>query len=90
MAQNQEATERLDPLPGWEFGQALRDAGIIGNDVARVVIDVPCDNLVKLYVERAGSRKLLRVISTLQGVRIETVDAEEVVPDGPDLSQVSV
>lgn len=72
-----EASEKFEPLAGWEFGKVLADAGVIGQDVSRVVIDVPANGVVKLYVERYGSRKLLRVVSTLEGARIKTVDAEK-------------
>lgn len=69
-------TEKLDPLPGWEFGQRLVEAGVIGPDVRRCVIDVPADGIVMIYVERIGSRKLLDVVTSLKGVQIKVVDAE--------------
>jgi hypothetical protein len=73
-------TERLDLLMGWEFGERLIEAGIVGPDVRRLVIDVPTDGLVMLYVERFASKKLLKIIPDLQGIKITTVDAEAVTP----------
>jgi hypothetical protein len=72
------ADEKLDVLMGREFGKRLIDAGIIGPGVRRLVIDVPVDGPVILYVERFASRQLLRVVPGMEGVRITTVDAEAV------------
>lgn len=75
------ATEKgLDLLMGWEFGQQLIEAGVIDSDVRRLVIDVPTEGLVMLYVERFASRKLLKIVQDMQGVRITTVDAETNLP----------
>jgi hypothetical protein len=68
--------EKLEPLFGWELGPRLIEAGVIGPDVRRLVIDVPADGAVILYVEQIASRKLLQVIPSLKGVQIDVVDAD--------------
>jgi hypothetical protein len=60
-----------------QFGQALADAGIIEdiNSVRRIVIDAEAGNPVKIYVERYGDDRLLKVAQTLDGVEISGVPA---------------
>jgi len=60
-----------------QFGQALADAGIIEdiNLVRRIVIDAEAGNVVKIYVERHGDERLLKVAQTLDGVEISGVPA---------------
>lgn len=51
------------PILGRQFLQALLDAGVVTveENVTRVVIDARADEIVKLYVERAGDERLLEV-----------------------------
>lgn len=51
------------PLMGFQFIQALLDAGVVTveEQVTRVVIDAKADGIVMLYVERAGDERLLEV-----------------------------
>jgi hypothetical protein len=48
---------------GFEFIQALLDAGVITveDNATRVVIDARADGIVMLHVERAGDERLLEV-----------------------------
>lgn len=60
------------PIAGWQFGQALIEAGVITPEerVRRIVIDAPADGPVVLYVERYGDDRLLQVATTLRGVTV--------------------
>jgi hypothetical protein len=51
------------PLMGFQFIQALLDAGVIQPDeqVTRVVIEAKADGYVMLYVERVGDERLVEV-----------------------------
>jgi hypothetical protein len=61
------------------FGQALADLGIIEdiNLVRRIVIDAEEGHAVKIYVERYGDERLLKVAQTLDGVEISGVPAAD-------------
>jgi hypothetical protein len=57
---------------------ALAEAGIIrekGEYIRRVVIDAEVGNAVRIYVERFGDDRLIRVAQTLAGVEISGVPA---------------
>jgi len=70
----QAATETPKPvrIAGRKLLAVLTEHGIIrpGDYVTRVVIDIPVDGAVRLYVERIGDNRLLDVVSTLNGVEI--------------------
>jgi len=56
---------------GMAFLDVLAEAGIIdGHTVRRVVIDVPFDDAVRVYVERVGDERLLNMATTLEGIEI--------------------
>lgn len=59
----EQAKTRPVPLMGYEFLQALLDAGVVSPDelVTRVVIDARADGVVRLYTERIGDDRLLEV-----------------------------
>jgi hypothetical protein len=61
---------------GRAFYQALVDAGVIrkGEFIRRIVIDAEMNEPVKLYTERYGDERLLRVATELDGVQIGEVD----------------
>jgi hypothetical protein len=44
-----------------ELGRKLIEAGIVPKDTRRVVIDIPCDGAVVLYVECLGDQRLLEL-----------------------------
>jgi hypothetical protein len=70
------------PIRGATLLEALAEAGIIStkDKIRRVVIDAHMDDAVKLYVERYGDERLLRVALTLEGVQISGVPADTTVP----------
>ena len=58
-------------IHGRAFLDVLADAGIIDrNAIKRVVIDVPFDGPVQIYVELVGDERLLNVATTLEGIEI--------------------
>ena len=59
------------------FQRALIDAGIIPKDTTRVVIDARLDCAVVLYVMQLGTEQLLKVIPSLEGIKIQIVGKEE-------------
>jgi hypothetical protein len=63
-----------------QLGQALADAGIVEDisSVRRIVIDAEAGHLVRIYVERFGDERLLKVAQTLDGIEISGVPAPEV------------
>lgn len=61
-----------------EMFDALKQAGIIrdGDWVRRVIIDIDVDCAVIVYVERYGDTRLLDVVRTLDGTKIELREQE--------------
>lgn len=56
---------------------ALIDAGIVPEGTLRVVIDVPANDAVILYVMQLGTEQLLKVIPSLEGIKIQIVGEQE-------------
>lgn len=58
-----------------KFLEALRDAGIIRSEdyVRRVVIDAEVNSALRVYVERWGDERYLKLATTLEGVQITEV-----------------
>lgn len=54
------------------FGQALADAGIIGDldRVARIVIDAQAGHVLVMHVQYFGDERLLKVAQSLDGIEI--------------------
>jgi hypothetical protein len=57
-------------LTGEQMLRSMVEAGVIGSDVRRVVIDVQPGHVVMMYVERFADQSLLRVTSSLEGAQI--------------------
>jgi hypothetical protein len=57
-----------------KFWKALVAAGVFREDesIQRVVIDAKMQNVVRMYIERAGDARLLDVVTTLEGVKVTT------------------
>lgn len=57
---------------GTELAEALAAAGIIDNldTTGRIVIDINARDVVRIYIDRFGDDRLLRVIRTLEGIEI--------------------
>lgn len=62
-------------ISGSDFVTKLIEAGVVkhGDKLRRVVIDAVIGQPVKLYVERFGDDRMLRVATTLEGVEIVNV-----------------
>lgn len=48
-------------IHGWEAMQCLRDAGVIPPHCQRILIDVPCDDIVRVYTQCVGDEHILDV-----------------------------
>ena len=48
-------------IDGKSLGRMLLDAGIIPPDCRRVIIDVPCEGVVVMYIEQFGDDRLLDI-----------------------------
>jgi len=59
------------------FLRALVDAGIVPDHTHRVVIDAQVDCVVKIYTMRLGMQQLLKVIPSLEGIKVEVVEGPE-------------
>jgi hypothetical protein len=53
------------------------EAGVLREDetIKRIVIDADAGCAVKMYIERWGDERLLRVATTLEGIEISGVPA---------------
>ncbi len=63
-------------ITGTELLQKLVDLGIVPLNVRRVVIDAVWNDLVVVYVEQIGTERLLSVVPTLDGIKIQIVEQE--------------
>ena len=54
--------------------QALEAIGIADENTARVVIDLQCGHIPKVYIERLADDKLLEVLKTLEGFEVSRSD----------------
>jgi hypothetical protein len=72
-----ETAVRPRPITTKQLYHAFVEAGIFqpGEPVKRFVIDADASNAVKLYVERWGDERLLKVALTLEGIEIQGVPA---------------
>jgi hypothetical protein len=73
----------MSPILGKNLLKALRVAGIADEITRRVTIDIPCDDVVRIYIERYGDARLLDIIPAIAedaSLRIEQV--EPTVPEG--------
>ena len=60
---------------GIEFTDWLNRMGVdTSMDITRVVIDVPCDDLVKIHVEYHGDKRILVDLPYQEGIEISTVN----------------
>jgi len=64
-------------IAGKEFLDKLIDSGVIPLETRRVVIDAPWDEVVTVYVTQVGTERLLEVVPTLEGIKIQIVGEEE-------------
>lgn len=70
-------------MPGYIIGRRLVDElvkhGILDNPdtITRVTIDIPAQELPRIYVERVGDKRLLHIVPAIKdgGLEIETVEA---------------
>lgn len=71
------ASSRPMVITAVRFAQALAAAGVIDDDgaVRRVVIDAEAGCVVRVYVERYGDERLLKIAHTLDGVEISGAPA---------------
>lgn len=53
---------------------ALEAAGIADENTARVIIDLQCGHIPKVYIERIADDKLLEVLKTLEGFEVSRSD----------------
>ena len=75
-------------VKGSDIGQKLIDSGIIPSDrkIRRVIIDIPADGLVKVFMEDVASERVLQIGDILNGTEpvchtIEAHDGSD--PDKP-------
>jgi hypothetical protein len=56
------------------FADALVSAGVIamGDKIRRVVIDANAGSAVVMYIERFADERLLNVVTTLDGIEVQT------------------
>jgi hypothetical protein len=68
----QKTDERYGPIDAKRFHEALVEFGFVHEDdrVRRIVIDVEANKVPKIYTERYGDSKVLKVLQTLRGVQI--------------------
>ena len=61
-----------------ELAEKICEAvGISAENAKRIIVDIPCDDWVKVYVEMCGTSKLLDVNWTsLSGAEIKILDKE--------------
>jgi hypothetical protein len=81
MAETPDEPREMPPKPqriiSDRFIKALLDEGIVqfGEHARRVVIDAEAGQVSRIYVERLGDDRLLKVATTLQGIEISRVPA---------------
>jgi hypothetical protein len=64
-------------LSGKEFAkQICEKSGIDFDTTKRIVIDVPLDGIVTIYVEKIGTRKLLDIDMQSNGINIKEAGAK--------------
>lgn len=54
------------PVIGRELIQALLEVGIADKNTRRVIIDVPVDDVVRIYIEKFGTRSLYNIIPAIR------------------------
>ena len=47
---------------GFEIGSKLSEAGLIPDNVRRIIIDIPCDGCVVIYYECFGDKKQIDLV----------------------------
>ena len=58
-------------------GAKLAEAGLIPDDTKRLIVDIPCDGVVKVYYDTFGNERLCEVV--LEAL-IKNKDKIEIVP----------
>ena len=49
-------------MVGFEIGSKLNEAGLIPDNVRRIIIDIPCDGLIVIYYECLGDKKQIDLV----------------------------
>ncbi len=54
------------------FWEAFVSAGVVRKDesIQHIVIDAKMNDVVRMYIERAGDTRLLDVVTTLEGIEV--------------------
>jgi hypothetical protein len=77
----------MQVILGRDLLGALVEAGIIPNETYRVVIDATVNDPVVLYVMQYGTEELLKVIPSLEGIKIEIVGQQVQQEQGDGVAQ---
>ena len=67
-------TQRARPIHGRELAREWAEAlGIDLSQTRRIVIDIPCHDVVRVYVEQFGTERLLKITPPSDGLNIEVI-----------------
>lgn len=64
----------------WASGRETIDAliatGIADLETIRAVIDIDATGIVKVYLEKVGNTRIIEVVQTLEGTKVQFIDME--------------
>lgn len=69
-------TKKIDIASGINLGKALADSGLLPENCRRIIIDIFCDELVKIYYETFADKEIIDIVID-EIVKIKTGENNE-------------